>query len=375
MVQFHKLKVAKINRETKDAVSIQFEIPEELKSTFRYQPGQYLTVQVVQHDVKHRRAYSVCSSPAMGDPLTIGVKRVEDGVVSTYLNDHLHAGEMLEFYPPMGKFTIALDESFRRNFIMVAGGSGITPIISLVKSILTEEPQSRVWLFYGNRNEHSIMFKSQLEELEKRFDNFSLTHIVDMPQESWSGLTGQINHDMLRELLKQCTDMDLTREAEFFICGPTGMMEQVNATLREMHVPKEKIHIEYFTSPTPLADEIGEPEKTTSKAAPAEATSGLYDEEFPSDGPVNQVKVILNNETTIIQVDEDESILEAAMRQDLDPPYACQMGICTTCRARCKAGEVFMDEREGLTDQEVEEGFILTCQSHPKTPGVVVEYE
>lgn len=362
MAKFHRLKVKEIVRETPDAVSVHFHLPEDLKDIFSYKHGQYVTVQAHINGVKHRRAYSLCSSPVIGEDLAIGVKRVENGTVSTYINDDLREGDYLELFPPLGKFTIPLDRNQQRNFILIAGGSGITPVFSIIKSILKEEPQSHIYLFYGNRNEKSIIFHQQLDELAQQHRNFTITHIVDEPLESWQGRTGIITKDVVLELLDVCQGVNL-EDAEYFVCGPTGMMEQVNSALKHLHVPKEKVHIEYFTSPIPLAEGVGEEEE------------GPVAEPGADQKEVNKVTVVIYGEEREIELQDGETILEAALREDLDPPYACQMGICTTCKAKCHSGEIFMDEREGLTDEEIEEGYVLTCQSHPKTPGVKVEYE
>jgi ring-1,2-phenylacetyl-CoA epoxidase subunit PaaE len=361
---FHKLKVSRIERETSDTVTVYLEIPAELKGEFDYKAGQYLTLQVYVDGVRHRRAYSICTSPVAEDKNEIAVtsKRLDGGVVSGYLNDELKVGDTLEVFHPLGKFTIDFNSANQRNYVLIAAGSGITPLMAILKTVLYIEPLSKILLIYGNRNEDSIIFIDKLQKLQEQYnDRLKTIHALSQPPVNWSGYEGRISRTSLEQILQDEFSGNIS-QAEFFICGPTGMMEQVNAALKELHVPHSNIHIEYFTSPIPIAEEIGESEE---KHAPPTGDSG--DTGF--------VKVILNGEEYAIEVEEGETILDAALRQDIDPPYACQMGICTTCRARLHSGKVEMDEREGLTDDEIKQGFILTCQSHPSAPGVVVEYE
>lgn len=359
MSKFYPLKVKDTKKETRDAISIRFDIPEELKEYFQYKHGQYLTLKLNIRGKEYRRAYSLCSSPALDEDQVVTSKRVQGGVVSNYLNDHLEPGDELEVFPPMGKFTTGLDPSNQRTYVLFAGGSGITPMLSIIKSILHAEPGSMIFLFYGNQDENAIIFRSVLDELkEKNEDRFIIEYVVTHPHNGWKGEAGLLDKYMCLKLMDRY-QMEKDDNIEYFICGPVAMMDQVKAALAEKNIPGEKIHIEYFSAPLP------------------HLTKGEEDEEEPEEPDFEEaeVKVILEGEEHVIKVKPDEKILDIAIEEDLDPPFACQMGICTTCKAYLHEGKVEMEENEGLTDQEIGEGYILTCQSHPLTPYLKVEYE
>ena len=361
MSRFHKLKVSKVKNEIADAVSVSFEVPDELKANFNFFPGQYTTLKLNIDGEQVNRSYSFCSSPYMNEPLTIAVKRVVGGKGSNFINDNFKPGVEIEAMGSMGNFHSTIEEKNEKQYILFGGGSGITPVISILKSVLASEPKSKVVLFYGNRSSHSIIFRDKLEVLLSQFgERLKIVHILDMPEEGWSGYTGFIVKDMALKLLRENTNLNF-QHAEFFICGPTPMMKSVEEALGVLQIPKEKVHIEYFTA---KADE--------DKKAADVGTS--VNSEIPFTGKT-KVKIIYDGNTREFEVNEKETILEAALDAGYDPPYSCMVAACCTCRAKLISGKVEMDDRESLTDAEISRGYVLTCQSHPKSHGIVLNYD
>lgn len=353
-LKLHPLKVKKVHKLTKEAVSINFEIPEDLKETFRYIQGQFLSIQVDINGQKFRREYSLCSSPYVDSEHTIASKTIANGTVSTYLYNNLKEGDVIEVYPPQGKFFTELNASNEREYLLVGGGSGITPLFSIIKSVLFAEPKSKVTLYYGSYDPESIIFKNELIDLsEKHKDRFKVFFTVNNGSEGWTGMNGMINPNDLNSIID--SNLKQKDKSEYFICGPGEMMEMVKQNLTSANIPSDKIHIEYFTAPVHHEEYI-----------PAGEDDGEIKE--------RQVTIILDGTETVVSVPPEVPILDAAMKADLDPPFSCKAGICTTCRAKLYSGKVKMDEREGLSDSEIEEGYILTCQSHPLTDGVKIEY-
>lgn len=361
MSRFHKLKVSEVKNEIADAVSVSFEVPAELKQYFNFFPGQYTTLKLNIDGEQVNRSYSFCSSPYMNEPLTIAVKRVAGGKGSNFINDNFKPGVEIEAMEPMGNFHSTIDENNAKQYILFGGGSGITPVISILKSVLTKEPKSKVVLFYGNRNSQSIIFKDKLEVLTAQFgERLKIVHILDLPEDGWTGYTGFIVKDMALKLLRENTNLNF-QNAEFFICGPTPMMKSVEEALGVLQIPKERVHIEYFTA---KADE--------DKKAADVGTSVAS--EIPFTGKT-KVKIIYDGNTREFEVSEKETILEAALDAGYDPPYSCMVAACCTCRAKLLSGKVEMDDRESLTDAEIARGYVLTCQSHPKSHGIVLNYD
>lgn len=363
MPVFHKLKIKEVRKETPDAVSVHFDVPESLTSEYRYLPGQYLTLKLSVANEELRRAYSLCTSPYTDNVPAIAVKRVEGGRVSNYINDAFEVGQEIDVMTPMGNFTTELNEFYSRNFVLYAGGSGITPMMSILKSILEIEPSTTVTLIYGNRNKESVIFNSELDELEGHFaDRFKLVHCLADAPEDWTGDTGNLTPDVVKELLSKHVDGDMDK-AHHFICGPGPMMDSVKSALGDLSIPSDKINIEYFTS---NISQDGEDHSADSSAG------AVSDEPFTG---VAQVSVELQGDNFNVEVSEKETILEAGLEAGIDPPFACQMGICTTCRAKMLEGSVQMDETEGLTQDELDQNYILTCQSHPKSNTIKIRYE
>jgi ring-1,2-phenylacetyl-CoA epoxidase subunit PaaE len=357
MIHFHALTVKKVEKETEDCVSISFEVPEELKEKFRFTQGQSLTVRKKLNGEDIRRTYSICSSP-FDNNLRVAVKKVEGGIFSTWANEELKPGDMVEVMPPVGKFYTELDVSQRKNYVAFAAGSGITPVLSIIKTTLITEPASSFTLVYGNRTRTSIIFKEELEALKDKFINrFRIYHILSREKTDAPLNNGRIDIEKLELLFNKLINEKACDE--FFLCGPEEMIFCIKGYLTGRGVAAEKIHFELFTIPGQKASTV-KPE-----------TSNVEDA-----GPKSKISVKLDG----IMFDFDlsfqgDSILDAALKEGADLPYACKGGVCTTCKARLKEGKVNMDVNWGLEPDEVEKGYILTCQSHPKTDRVVVDFD
>lgn len=358
-MHFHPLQVKKIQQETDDCVSIIFTVPDELKESFTFKQGQTLTVKKTLNGEELRRNYSICSSPHDGI-LKVAVKKVAGGAFSTWANDELKAGEQLDVMPPTGKFYTELSPAQKRNYVAFAAGSGITPILSIIKTTLLTEPQSSFTLVYGNRTKSSIIFKEELEALKDKFiDRFRVYHILSRERSDAAVNNGRIDVGKLDLLFGKL--IDLKRSDEFFLCGPEEMIFCVKDYLLAHGVPQKHVHFELFTVP-------GQKQFATGNQQSATALTDT--------GPKASVSVKLDG----IMFDFDlafnkESILDAALKQGADLPYACKGGVCTTCKAKILEGEVSMDVNWGLEPDEVEKGFVLTCQSHPTTERVVIDFD
>lgn len=359
MAKFHRLKVSDVTRETDECVSIAFEVPESLKSEYKYIQGQYLTIKLNINGEEIRRSYSICSSPLLDKELRVAIKRVKDGRGSNYLNEKVKPGDELEVMTPMGNFYSELNAANKKNYVLFAGGSGITPMLSIIKTTLHTEPNSKLTLFYGNRDEASIIFKKQLNELEaKHADRLKVHHILEKPSDPAADdlFKGLLTPEKTKALIEKF--VPLNPNNEFFICGPSAMMDCVKNALHHLNVNDKKIHIEYFTASL-------DQQKTAVKV---EDTKHPFIE--------SQVTVILDGEETTLMLKPDgPAILDAALDADLDVPFACKGAVCCTCRAKLVEGKVHMDMNYALSDAEVAAGFILTCQSHPLTPVVKVDYD
>ena len=356
MIHFHSLKVKKVEKETEDCVSIEFEIPENLKETFLFKQGQNLTIKKNLNGEELRRSYSICTSP-FENKLKVAVKKAEGGVFSTWANKELKQGDVLEVLPPTGKFYTELNPSQKKNYVAFAAGSGITPILSIIKTTLVTEPKSTFTLVYGNRTKSSIIFKEDLEALKDKFiDRFRVYHILSKELMEAQINNGRIDVDKLELLFTKVIDQKACNE--FFICGPEEMIFCIKGYLEGGGVSTNKIHFELFTIPGQKKSEV------------ETATSNI------EEGPRAKVSVKLDG--IVFDFDltyESESILDAALKQGADLPYACKGGVCTTCKAKLVEGEVNMDVNWGLEPDEVAKGFILTCQSHPKTSKVVIDFD
>lgn len=349
MAQFHQLTVKDIRKETDACVSISFHVPQALQSDFLFKAGQYITLKTVINGESFRRDYSICSSPKSGE-LRVAVKEVANGTFSKFANHSLKIGDILEVSTPNGRFIFEPNESQTRTIAAFAAGSGITPVLSIAKSILEQEPNSRFVLIYGNKTPKDTIFFNELLALHSQYsERFSLQFVFSQTQEI-DALFGRIERSTVNFILKN-NYKDLVIDA-FYICGPEEMIHTVSEVLKENGVEESKIKYELFTV-----------------AAPTETINNVL-----ADGKT-QVTMMLDDEETTFVMDQKKSILEAALAEKLDAPYSCQGGICSSCIARLTEGEVMMRQNNILTDREVEDGFILTCQAHPLTPTIKVDYD
>lgn len=351
MAKRYQLKVKEVVKETADAISIHFKQPFFKK--IKYLPGQYLTLLVSIDGKQHNRCYSLCTSPHIDSTLGVTVKRVEGGLVSNYLNDNTRAGSKLEVMGPDGRFTVESDIDNNRHLVLIGGGSGITPLMSILKSTLSLEIQTKVSLIYANRDENNIIFKKELDTLKRQYkDNFNVKYFVDKKQNAnWNeGQEGFLTPLALRETLKTLPQYDAS-QTEYYMCGPSGLIDVVEDTLKGLEIPEDTIHREYFL--------IEKAEGTIPTAAISTQT----------------VKVIAEGKEHDIVVDPKRTILDAALEVGLDLPFSCQSGICCTCMGKLKSGKVYMEINEALSAKEIEEGYVLVCQSHPMSNDVVVEME
>jgi ring-1,2-phenylacetyl-CoA epoxidase subunit PaaE len=363
---FQSLQIADIRQETADCVSIAFTIPPALRESFRYHQGQNITIKAHIGGEEIRRSYSICSSPLEGE-LRIAIKKVPGGLFSTYANDQLQKGQLLEVLPPTGKFYTELMPAQQKRYLAFAAGSGITPILSLIKTTLATEPGSDFTLIYGNRHRPSIIFREQLEALKDRYmHRLSLHHILSREKLDTALNQGRIDAVKCNEL---CTLLiDLPAVDEIFICGPGEMIFTVKDWLEEKGVDKKKIHFELFNT---QERRPGDPTTVGRGQASADRQK-----EVTLAGKISQVTVRLDGISYDFNLPFDgEPILDAALMQGVDLPFACKGGVCCTCRARLTEGQVDMEVNYALEAEELAAGFILTCQSHPRTERVIIDFD
>lgn len=355
-IHFEQLRVKEVRKETDDCVSIAFEIPVSVKEQFQFIQGQHITLRTTINGEEVRRSYSICSSP-MDNELRVAVKKVPHGLFSTYANEQLKKGDRLDVMPPMGKFFTPLKKEQQKNYVGFAAGSGITPLLSIISTTLQTEPQSSFTLVYGNRNRSSIIFREALEALKNKYmDRFRLIHILSGEKTDTALHAGRIDAEKCHAIFDKT--IHLASMDEFFLCGPEAMIFAVKNVLEEKGVDKKKIHFELFTTP---GQEL--------KNKKVQHTSS-------DNQPKSRISVKLDG----ISFDFDlarngPAILDAALQQGADLPYACKGGVCCTCRAKLVEGEVDMEVNYGLEPDEIEQGFILTCQSHPRSEKVVIDFD
>jgi ring-1,2-phenylacetyl-CoA epoxidase subunit PaaE len=352
--RFHRLAVSELRRETPDAVSLTFAIPNELEQDYRFSPGQYLTLRTTMDGEEVRRSYSICSGPDDGE-LRIAVKKVDGGAFSNWAADELSCGDVLDVMTPTGRFGIASAPTEARIHVGFAAGSGITPILSIVKGVLAREPNSRFFLFYGNRSTGGMLFRETLEELKDRFiERLSVFHVISGEEQDIPILHGRLDGEKVRVLLRSLVGTESIDH--LFICGPSGMSEEIEATCRDIGIPAARIHVERFVS------EFGgkpRPKMAVPAGAPPKAMAAL----------------IIDGKRREVPVAEGEAILDAALRAGVDLPFACKGGMCSTCRARLVEGTAQMEVNYSLEPWELEKGFVLTCQARPTSDRVVVDYD
>ena len=348
MSQFHKLTIKDIHRETEKAVTITFNVPENLKEIFAFKAGQYITVKTTINGNEVRRDYSLCSSPKSGE-LKVAVKEVEGGTFSAYANNTLKAGDTLEIASPKGRFVFTPNDSKTKNIAAFAAGSGITPVLSIIKCALEEEVHSKVILVYGNKTTKDTMFLNELLELHHNYkERFSIQFVFSQEDEE-DAIFGRIEKSTVNYVMKnKHKHMDVDA---FYLCGPEAMIHTVKDVLTGHDIPEDTIHYELFKAAKPAV--INE-----------EVANGE-----------TEITITVDDETTTFTMSQKQSILEAALDKDLDAPYSCQGGICSSCIAKITEGEAKMRQNNILTASELAEGLILTCQAHPTTSKITVDYD
>lgn len=354
--EFHRLRVAEVKRETPDAVSVRFELSDALRETFAFRAGQHLTFRREIGGEEVRRNYSVCVSPLEG-VLKIGVKKIAGGAFSSWVNDELKAGDELDVMAPHGSFCWSFVADARREYVGFAGGSGITPVLSLMKTALATEPHSRFTLFYGNRNSIGVMFLEEIADLKDRYlDRLSVFHFLEDEEEEIDLFNGRLDRAKVDELL--ATLVKPAHVDAFFICGPGPMMDAVEEALVAQKIEKRRILIERFTT-----GPMSEAQAAAARALEQQA-AGL------------KMSVTLNGRRVNVSFDPAQhSILDNVRAAGLPAPFACKGGVCATCRAKVTAGEVSMKVNYGLSEQEIADGYVLTCQATPVSEGVVLTYD
>jgi len=369
-MQFYDLKIKQVIRETEDAVSLTFDIPQDLTDTFNFIQGQYLTLQFTINGDTVRRAYSMSSSP-LDDVVKITVKQIQNGLVSTHINHNVKEGDTISIMPPNGRFYTTLDAENKKTYYMLGGGSGITPLLSILKTVLETEPLSKVFLFYGNRDEKSVIFKITLDELALKYtDRFRNVQILSHPHTiqqkrffglqtktitSWKGMVGIMDEQRFHYFFNK--NRPQHRQQEYFICGPNPMMGAAEKILLEKGVDRKNIHIERFSSNVPANTDGAK------KADLSQVKTGAT------------LTAHLSGERISTQIPAGTTILDTLLDMGYDAPYSCKTGACATCLAKCIKGKVQMDECLTLEPEEIEDGLILTCQSRPITDSVEITYD
>lgn len=355
-VHFHTLKVKEIKKETADCVSVLLDIPEALQQEYIFEQGQNITLKKTIDGEELRRSYSICNAPHE-KALKVAIKKVEGGKFSCFANDVLKQGDELEVLPPTGKFNTKLQTKNKKHYLAFAAGSGITPVISLIKATLFTEPESRFTLVFGNRIRSSIIFFEELEAIKNKYlQRFSFINILSREKTDAAINFGRIDEKKLEELSKL---INYGSVDEYFICGPEEMIFCVKSFLENKVTDKKKIHFELFNSTAVKKPKAGNQTENETTGAQSTITVKVDGRSFDMSVPLNS----------------DITLLDAALKQGADLPFACKGGMCCTCKAKLTEGEVDMDVTWGLEQEEIEKGFILTCQSHPKTEKVVVDFD
>jgi len=357
MARFHPLEVTDVKRETRDAVVVTLKPRGEDNALFDFIQGQYLTFRRDFDGTELRRSYSICAGKDDG-VLQVGIKRVDGGAFSTWANENLKRGDVIEAMPPMGTFHTPLDASAEKHYLGFAGGSGITPVLSIIKTVLAREPKSRFTLVYANRQVSSIMFREELEDVKNSYlGRLSVLHVLESEAQDIDLFTGRVDAEKCKALFANW--IDLKSVATAFICGPEPMMLAIAASLREHGLRDDQIKFELFAS--------SQPGRTAARTKQAGAQEG---------GATCEATVTLDGATRTFKfAREGQSLLDAALENSMDAPYACKAGVCSTCRAKVLEGEVDMVTNHALEDYEVRQGYVLTCQCFPLTDKVVVSFD
>lgn len=353
MKQFQPLTIDHIRQETRDSVRIVFAVPAELRSEYAFLPGQHLPLQVETDGKKLRRTYSICS--AVGEPPEIGVRIQPGGRFSSFAAEKLVAGDRIDAMPPAGQFVVSLDPANARDYVGFAAGSGITPILSMIKSVLANEPNSRFILFYGNRTQSTTMFIEDLYALKNQYmERLQLNFVFSREEQEFEPMAGRLDGDKVRELYRHFGAG--LRATDCFICGPDTMIKDVTAALLELGMPAAHVHSERF----------GAPRKTGTTPATV----------APKTAEHAQITVIMDGHQKSFDMERDDAnIVDAAAAHGIELPYSCKGGVCATCRCHLREGKVTMETNYGLEPWEVEQGFVLACQSRPVSESVILDYD
>ncbi|MEC5164796.1 ring-1,2-phenylacetyl-CoA epoxidase subunit PaaE [Flavobacterium sp. PL11] len=348
MSSFLKLIIKEVKRETKDAVSILFNVPEELKANYKFLAGQYLNLKLTLDGEEIRRAYSICSSSDSGE-LRIAVKAVNGGAFSQFANTKLKAGDAIEIGTPEGKFTFEPQADRQKNYAAFAAGSGITPIMSILKSVLKNEPKSSFILVYGNKTPEDTIFHQELHDLQLQYMGRFFVHYVFSQAKAADTLFGRIEKSTVNFVLKN-KHKELTFD-KFYLCGPEEMINRVTEVLIEENVKESSIKFELFSS-------------SSTENAIGKSLSGQ-----------TKITIMVDDEETTFEMSQKQTVLDAALKQGIDAPYSCQGGICSSCLARVTSGTAEMTKNSILTDNEIASGLILTCQAHPTSESIYIDYD
>jgi ring-1,2-phenylacetyl-CoA epoxidase subunit PaaE len=346
MSTFHKVIIKEIQQETANAVSVLFNIPKEVQSEFNFTAGQYITLQKEINGEEVRRAYSICSTPKSGD-IRVAIKAVENGTFSTFATSNLKVGDEIEIAAPEGRFL--LNPEVNKNYIGFAAGSGITPILSMVKTVLEKEPTANFTLVYGNKSILDTMFYSELNTLKESFSNRLKLHFIFSRENVKNELRGRIDGNVTNYFVK-----NMYKETSFdaaFLCGPEEMIQEVSKTLENNKIAKDNIHFELFTA-------------SIDAAATSEVKEGA-----------TEVTILLDDEENTFTMQQTDNILAASLRNNIDAPYSCQGGVCSSCLGKVTEGKAVMVKNSILTDGEIKDGLILTCQAHPTTPKITIDFD
>ena len=356
-LQFLPLSVLDVIDQTPQAYTLVFKRPPETEWNFL--AGQYLTLRIFLGGEEYRRPYSLSSSPLNTDTLAITIKRMDGGIVSNYLRDTLEVGDTVESLPPMGNFFVEPTPIRIRHYILIGGGSGITPLISILRTVLAVEPDSRVTLWYGNRREEAIIFREELSQLKETYkERFTLVHVLSQPSASWKGPKGRLDPERVYEYILELFMVDEFQKG-YYLCGPEGLMEAAQQAMERHAIDPRHVFQEHF---------VGHVFEMPEETSPEE---GIAVKEAPK---AQSIQVILDGERYEVLVKPGQSILDAALEEGLDAPYSCKGGVCTTCMGRVLNGEVEHSDAVILLDSEKEKGVILTCQARPISDEVEVEY-
>ena len=349
MSHFYKLQIKEVKRETPSAVSVVFNVPSELQSAYKFIAGQYINLKLTLDGKEIRRAYSICSSPE-SDELRIAIKAVKNGLFSKFANENLNVGDIIEVGQPEGKFTFEPQIDRQRNYAAFVAGSGITPVMSILKSVLKNEKDSTFVLVYGNKSPEETIFHSELHELQQQYVGRFFVHFVYSQTKADNELFGRIDKANVNFILNN--KHKEKKFSKFYLCGPEEMINLVSSTLKEHNVADKNIKFELFSTSTSAEKEI--------------ATS--------ADGHT-KITVLVDDEETTFEMSQKQTLLEAALKQGIDAPYSCQGGICSSCLARISKGTAEMKKNSILTDKEVADGLILTCQAHPTSSEIFVDFD